>query len=147
VSEGKDVTLLVYGMLFEQALKAKSLLESQGLSVGLANMRSLKPVDEKYLLDVAKSSKTLVTIEDHFQTGGLYSILSEVLLANQTTAHVFPIALKEKWYKPGLLSEVLEYEGFTAEKLAARTLDHLGIAYDKASVLGKSLVMENEFDE
>src|SRR5579872_66831 len=47
VSKGKDVTLLVYGFLFENALKAKVLLEKGGLSVGLVNMRCLKPVDEE----------------------------------------------------------------------------------------------------
>lgn len=147
VSEGKDVTLLVYGMLFEQALKTKEILRSQGLSVGLANMRSLKPVDEDYLLKAATKSSLIVTIEDHFLTGGLYSILAEVLLKNQITAAVLPIALNEKWYKPGLLSEVLEYEGFTGEKMAAKVLDHLNVSYNKSEVLGKSLVEENQFDE
>jgi len=147
VSSGKDVTLLVYGMLFEQALKTKSILESQGLSVGLANLRSLKPVDEKYLLEAASTSGLLVTIEDHFLTGGLYSILSEVFLRNRVTADVLPIALNEKWYKPGLLSEVLEYEGFTGEKMAARVLDHLRVSYNREQVLGKAVVVENEFDE
>lgn len=124
VSEGKDVTILVYGMLFEQTLIAKELLEKKGLSVGLVNMRSLKPVDEALLLKVAKNSKLLVTVEDHFLTGGLYSILAEVFLQNKITAHVFPLALKERWYKPGLLSEVLEYEGFTGEKISRRILQN-----------------------
>src|ERR1700759_3704803 len=46
ISEGKDVTLLVYGFLFENALRTRELLEEKGLSVGLLNMRQLKPVDE-----------------------------------------------------------------------------------------------------
>ncbi len=124
ISEGKDLTILVYGMLLEQAITAKDLLEKKGLSVGLVSMRSLKPVDENVLLKAAKQSKWLITIEDHFQTGGLYSILAEVLLQNKLTANVFPIALKEKWYKPGLLSEVLEYEGFTGKHLTRRILEH-----------------------
>lgn len=122
VSEGRDLTILVYGMLFEQALAAKEMLEKKGLSVGLVNLRSLKPIDESTLLKVAKQCKWLVTVEDHFQTGGLYTILAEVLLHHKLTASVFPIALKEKWYKPGLLSEVLEYEGFTGKHLADRIL-------------------------
>ena len=120
VSTGEDVTILVYGMLFEQALIAKTLLEQDGKSVGLVNLRSLKPIDEEVLLDVAHRSQLVVTLEDHFLTGGLYSILAETLLRHRTTAHVFPIALDEKWYRPGLLSEVLEYEGFTGSQLAGR---------------------------
>ena len=120
ISEGEDVTLLVYGMLFEQAYKAKEILEAEGLKVGLINMRSLKPVDEEAILKVAAESKLLVTIEDHFLTGGLYSIIAEIFLKNQTTADVLPFALNERWFRPGLLSEVLNYEGFTGPQMAAK---------------------------
>jgi len=119
ISEGEDVTLLVYGMLFEQAYKAKEILEAEGLKVGLINMRSLKPVEEA-ILKVATESKLLVTIEDHFLTGGLYSIIAEIFLKNQTTADVLPFALNERWFRPGLLSEVLNYEGFTGPQMAAK---------------------------
>ncbi|MEM6724604.1 MAG: transketolase C-terminal domain-containing protein [Bacteroidota bacterium] len=120
VSEGTDVTILVYGMLFEQCLEAKQLLEAKGLSVGLLNMRSLKPIDEEAILRVAAQSEALVTVEDHFQTGGLYTILSEVCLRNRIAPKVIPLALNEKWFKPGLLSEVLTYEGFTGPQIAER---------------------------
>lgn len=122
VSKGTDVTLLVYGYLFEEARQAAKLLENKGLSVGLVNMRSLKPVDEQAILDAASGSKRLVTIEDHLLTGGLYSIVAETLLRHRQTADVLPLALREKWFKPGRLPEVLEYEGFTPEKIARAIL-------------------------
>jgi transketolase len=100
-------------------------LESKGLSVGLINLRSLKPIDEAAVLDVVKNSQLLVTVEDHFLTGGLYSILAELLLKNQLTANVLPLALNERWYKPGLLSEVLNYEGFTGEKISEKIVKEL----------------------
>ena len=124
ISEGADVTILTYGMLLEETLKAVEILKNKGLSVGLLNMRSLKPVDEQAILKVAATSKLLVTIEDHFLTGGLYSIVAEVFLKNRTTADVLPLALDEKWFKPGLLSEVLKYEGFTGEQIAERILNY-----------------------
>jgi transketolase len=43
-------------------------------------------------------------------------------LKNQKTAKVLPIALKEKWFKPARLNEVLEYEGFTGKQIAERIL-------------------------
>lgn len=144
ISEGKDITLMVYGMMLEETIKTKSILESFGLHVGLANMRSLAPVDEDYILQTSISSKLIVTIEDHFQTGGLYSILAEVFLKKNTMAPVLPIALKT-WYKPGLLSEVLDHEGFTGAKMAAKILDHLNIKHQLSSI--KSVVVENSFDE
>ncbi|HWB28167.1 MAG TPA: transketolase C-terminal domain-containing protein [Chitinophagaceae bacterium] len=120
ISTGRDITLLTYGFLFDNAMQAKQLLEQSGLSVGLINMRSLKPVDEEAIISSALKSELLVTIEDHLLTGGLYSIVAETLLKNRLTAPVFPMALKEKWFKPGLLNEVLEFEGFTPAKIAQK---------------------------
>jgi len=123
ISEGKDVTILTYGLLFEQALIAADILKREGLSVGLVNMRSLKPVDEQAILNAAKSN-LVVTVEDHFLTGGLYSIVAEVLLSHQTTAKVLPFALKEKWFKPSLLPNVLQHEGFTGKQIAEKILGY-----------------------
>ena len=116
--DGKDVAILVYGMLFAQAFKAKELLESKGYSVRLINMRCLKPIDEETILKAVDECKLIVTIEDHFITGGLYTILAEVLLRNRKTANVLPMALMNKWFKPALLNDVLEYEGFTGKQIS-----------------------------
>ena len=118
--DGKDVAIFVYGMLFAQAFKAKEILESKGFSVRLLNLRTLKPVDETEILKAVSECKMIVTIEDHFITGGLYSILAEILLKNQKTANVIPFALMNKWFKPALLNDVLEYEGFTALQIAEK---------------------------
>lgn len=122
LSNGKDITLLVYGFLLEEALIAKDILEKQGKSVGLVNMRSLKPIDEACILSLVDTTSKIVTIEDHFITGGLYSKICEILARNQKTIPLQSISMNEQWFKPGLLSEVLEYEGFTGAKLADRIL-------------------------
>ncbi len=124
VTKGTDVTILVYGMLFEQTLIAADILREAGKSVGLVNMRTLKPVDEQAILEACATSSVVVTVEDHFQTGGLYSIVAEVLLKNRKTANVLPIALNDKWFKPARLPEVLQYEGFTGKQIAERILGH-----------------------
>ncbi|MDB5156066.1 MAG: transketolase [Mucilaginibacter sp.] len=123
ICTGTDVTILTYGLLFEQALIATDLLKKEGLSVGLVNMRSLKPVDEQAILQAAES-KLVVTIEDHFLTGGLYSIIAEVLLEHQKTANVLPFALKDRWFKPALLPDVLQHEGFTGKQIAEHILGY-----------------------
>jgi transketolase len=124
IGEGTDITILVYGLLFENALKARDLLQDQGLSVGLVNIRCLKPVDERALIRYSQTSRMLVTIEDHLLTGGLYSILAETLLKNRMTANTLSLALNERWFTPGLLGEVLANEGFTAEQMAERINSH-----------------------
>jgi len=126
IATGKDLTLLVYGFLFENVLQAKALLEKEGLSVGMINMRSLKPVDKEAILRAVQGSALVVTIEDHLQTGGLYSILAEVLLRRRVMGvEVVPLALEERWFRPGLLGEVLETEGFTAEKIAKKIASYV----------------------
>ena len=144
VAEGTDVTILTYGMLFEQTLVARELLQAQGKSVGLVNLRSLKPVDEAALLHVARRGSLIVTVEDHFVTGGLYSILAEVLLRHQLTARVLPLALEERWYRPGHLSAVLEHEGFTGQHIARRIAEYLG---ESSAGFAASSILENQFAE
>lgn len=128
IGEGKDVAILVYGFLFGQAFNAKQILESKGFSVRLINIRTPKPIDEETILEAVDECKLIVTMEDHFITGGLYSILAEVLLRNRKTANVLPFALMNKWFKPALLNDVLEYEGFTCEKIAERISKLLAIS-------------------
>ena len=123
--EGKDVAILVYGFLFGQAFKAKEILESNDISVRLINIRTPKPIDENAILKAVDECKLIVTIEDHFITGGLYTILAEVLLRNRKTANVLPFAFMNKWFKPGLLNDVLEYEGFTAKQISEKILSEL----------------------
>lgn len=122
-----DVAILVYGMLFAQAWEAKALLEAEGLTVRLVNVRTPKPIDEAAVLAAARESNLLVTLEDHFLTGGLYSIVAETLLRHGQTADVLPIALEEHWFKPALLPDVLRHEGFTSEQIAARILERLPV--------------------
>ena len=124
ISIGDDVTIITYGLLFEQALTAVEILRSEGLSVGLINLRSLKPVDERAIIEATRDSALTVTLEDHFQTGGLYSIVAEVLLKHGLTANVLPLALNDRWFKPALLPAVLQHEGFTGKQIAEKILGY-----------------------
>jgi transketolase len=120
--EGTDVTLLTYGLLVAEAELACDRLKERGISAGLINVRWLAPVDEAALLHAARTSALLITIEDHFKVGGLYSILCELLVRERVTARVAAHALDGRWFKPGTLPRVLDHEGFSAEKLANRVL-------------------------
>ena len=122
IAIGDDINLLVYGFLFSEAMKTKEILEQKGYSVGLINMRSLKPVDEKIILALADSDSLLVSIEDHFITGGLYSIIAEVLLKNSRSARIYPFAMRDRWFTPGLLDDVLQNEGFTGAQMASQII-------------------------
>ncbi|CAN5543460.1 transketolase family protein [soil metagenome] len=122
IPQSNDIAIIVYGFLLKQALEAKTLLEGKGHSVRVINLRTVKPIDEQALLSAAGECKLVVTLEDHFLTGGLYSILAEILLKNMLTVKVLPIALDNKWFRPALLNDVLEYEGFTGPQICDKIL-------------------------
>ena len=119
-AEGRDVTILTYGALFGECVSAAALLRDSGLSVGLVNMRTLKPVDTGVILETARNGGLLVAVEDHFRTGGLYTVIAETLLEHGLSAPVFSLAMDGRWFKPALLPDVLSHEGFTAEVIARR---------------------------
>lgn len=125
VCEGDDVTLLTYGFLLREVIVAREALLRAGLRARVVNVRMPSPIDVGAVLAAARETKVLVTIEDHFRVGGLYSIVAETLLAARTAAHVVPIAL-DGWFRPGLLPDVLRHERFTGAELAERVLAHLG---------------------
>lgn len=118
LSEGDDVAILTYGFLLREAMEARRILEGEGVSVRVLNMRTLKPIDEAAIVRAAEETALVVTLEDHFQTGGLYSIVAEVLLKRQVRGNVLPIALDGQWFTPGLLRDVLQLHGFTGESIA-----------------------------
>mgnify|MGYP001544683781 CR=1 FL=1 len=117
--EGTDIAILTYGFMFGESYKAMQALEEMGISCRLLNLRTVKPIDEQKVLAAVNECTLAVTVEDHFQTGGLYSVLAETLIERGIGGNVLPIALKNRWFKPALLKNVLEYEGFSAQKLVA----------------------------
>ena len=119
---GTDIALLTYGEMFRHAFQAREMLEAQGKSVRLINLRTLKPLDEEAVLNALRNCALTVTIEDHFRTGGLYSIVAELALENRVAAHVEPICLNNKWFKPALMAAVLEYEKLRAVDLVERIM-------------------------
>lgn len=122
---GQRVGLLTYGLLVREAERARVILAARGVPVRLLNLRTLRPIDEQAILAAARRCRMLVTIEDHFQIGGLYSIVAEVLVRHGVSCRLHPISLGERWFTPALLPDVLEHEGFSGPRLAARVAELL----------------------
>lgn len=118
IRDGRDVTLLSYGLLVGKVCLAADLLAARGFSVRVLNMRSLEPVDEDAIVAAATETSVLVTVEDHNLRGGLFTIVAEVLLHRSLGARVFPMALSGIGFVPALLDDVLAYEGFTPHQIA-----------------------------
>lgn len=125
LSDGEDLAILVCGPLFAQAHQAAQLLAAGGRSVRLLNLRTVQPIDEEAIVAAALETRLLVTVEDHFLTGGLYAIVAELLVRNQILAPVLPIALPDCWFRPSLLPDLLAHQGLTGAHIAAAILARL----------------------
>lgn len=124
-----DVTILTYGYLLRECVEATHHLEKQGLRVRLVNMRTLDPVDTSMMVRAANDSHLVVTVEDHFATGGLRTILAETLLDAQATCASFHVNIGDRWFTPARLPEVLDVERLSAKHLSQRILSVLETAH------------------
>jgi len=120
LTEGTDVAILTYGTLVSEAVAAERLLSRKNVSTRVVNLRTLSPIDTAEIEQARRECGLIVTLEDHFVTGGLFSILAEHMLRQGHTARVLPIALESRWFTPALLADVLECEGLNAKAIAAR---------------------------
>jgi 1-deoxy-D-xylulose-5-phosphate synthase len=76
---GKDFGLLAVGRMVGVAQAAHALLKKEGLQGTLANLRFIKPLDEDLILQIAKTAKVLLTLEENVAHGGFGSAVLEVL--------------------------------------------------------------------
>lgn len=115
-----EVELLVHGALLSEALEAARSLRAEGLEVGLLNLRTLAPLDVPAVTDVALRARLVVVVEDHFETGGLTSILAELCLSRRLAPEVLSLSFPSRWFRPALLPDVLSVEGLTGPAIADR---------------------------
>ncbi len=125
IGNGNDVSILTYGTLFSETLKVKEYLENQDINCTIVNFRTLKPIDKDIILELARQSKLLVTIEDHFINSGLYSIVCNYLFEHKFVVDVLPIGLNERWFKPLMLQDILEYEKFDYVSISNQIINKL----------------------
>ena len=76
--DGSDVTIIAMGQLVARALDAAELLEKENISARVINMSTIKPIDERAIIDAARETGGIVTVEEHNIIGGLGSAVAEV---------------------------------------------------------------------
>ncbi|BCS53682.1 1-deoxy-D-xylulose-5-phosphate synthase [Geobacter sp. SVR] len=77
--EGNDCAVLALGTMVYPALEAAGILEQAGLSLTVVNARFVKPLDEALILELARKSSCLVTIEENALQGGFGTAVLELL--------------------------------------------------------------------
>ena len=77
--EPGKVLLVSTGIMTQRALEVSTMLEKMGISCGVLHMHTVKPCDDKMLLDLASEVRIVVTLEEHKRDGGLGTIVLETL--------------------------------------------------------------------
>jgi len=116
LKEGTDVAIMANGLMVSMALEAAEELATEGISVSVVNVASVKPLDEETIVRVAKQTKAVVTAEEHSIIGGLGSAIAEVLGESLPTPMV-RVGLKDTFGESGKPQELLEKYGLTKVNL------------------------------
>jgi transketolase len=83
VRTGDDLTLISTGGMLHNTLKAAEILSTLGLESRVVSMHTVRPLDTYAVLDAAKSTKALFTVEEHSVIGGLGGAVAEVLAESE----------------------------------------------------------------
>lgn len=122
--DGEDVTIVAAGETVVIAKEAAKLLNLSGVSAAVLDMFTIKPLDKDTLLQFAKKTKKVVTIEEHSVIGGLGEACAHALC--EAAVPVKIIGFPDEELIVGKPQELFEYYGLTAEKLKDEVLSFIG---------------------
>ncbi|MCA0757364.1 transketolase family protein [Paenibacillus sp. N4] len=123
--EGTDVTIIAAGETVRVALDAEAALQEAGVSARVINMHTIKPLDEEAIVNAARETGRIITVEEHSVHGGLGAAVAEVVVQN----HPVPVRILGIPDEPaiaGKTSEVFEHYGISADNIKRIALELLG---------------------
>ena len=112
LAEGEDVTIISIGDMTHIAMEAQENLEKEKIKARLLDMPTLKPIDRQAIIDAARQTGAIVTVEDHQIIGGLGSAVAEVLVEN-CPVPMARIALQDTFARSGEYRLLLEKYGMS----------------------------------
>ncbi len=115
--EGKDAVIFASGTMVHESLEACKILKNEGIDVYVVNIHTIKPIDSKLIIDLARKTNCVITAEDHSIIGGLGSAIAEVLIENYPCL-MKRIGLQDKYAESGRPSELYKKYGLDAESIA-----------------------------
>ena len=112
IRNGSDVTVVSFGKILKEALKAADTLSGQGISLEIIDLRTIRPLDMDTIISSVKKTNRLVILEEAWPFG---SIASEIAFQVQDKAFDYLDAPVQKIntadtpapYSPVLLEEWL----------------------------------------
>ena len=118
MEQGGDVALLAVGSMVAEAIEVRDLLEKRGIHAALVNCRSVKPMDEKMLRQLA--NRPIVTMEEHVLTGGFGSVVCAFLSGEGLPAPMLSFGIPDTFVQHGRRDQLLKYLGLTPELMTQR---------------------------
>ncbi len=131
--EGTDVIVLATGTILEHCLSAAEKLDSRGISCGVTNISTLKPLSLN-IVDKIKNYNMAVVVEEHNVVGGLGSAVAEECSALGQNIKLVRIGIPDFVPKTGSYDYLLEQCGMQAEQIAERIESEYRLSGDKKYV-------------
>ena len=114
VREGKDVTIVATGICVDSALGAAEKLAADGVDAEVISICTIKPLDEEIILNSAKKTGKVVTVEEHSVIGGLGSAVCDCLSEKLPTP-VKKIGMQDVFGESGPAAALVAKYGLDAE--------------------------------
>ena len=115
---GGDLTIISSGVFTAKAMKIAGKLQEDGVNSRVVHLPSIKPIDEKSVVEIAEVSKLIVTIEDHSVFGGLGGAIAEILSENRPTL-MKRIGINDTFCESGSNEDLICKYGFAVDEISA----------------------------
>jgi transketolase len=119
LTEGTDVTIVATGHLVWEALEASKALNEKGISAEVINIHTIKPLDDKAILDSVAKTGCIVTAEEHNVLGGLGESVARVLALNKPTPQEF-VGTNDTFGESGTPAQLMEKYGLNSASIIAK---------------------------
>ncbi|PLR31343.1 transketolase [Chimaeribacter coloradensis] len=127
LEEGNDVLIIASGIMTMRALDAAETLRKDNVSVAVLHVPTIKPLDEKTILEqAAKPGRLVLTAENHTQVGGLGEAVAALLMRNKVWADFDTLALPDAFLDAGALPTLHDRYGLSTARMVARIKQRLG---------------------
>lgn len=124
VREGKDVTLIATGSLFDIANRAAEVLEKEGISAEVLNIATIKPLDKELVVESARKTGKVVVMEEGISVGGLGSAVAAVLSLTCPVPMRY-VGMDDCFGQSGDAAVLMEYYGMTVENTVCKVKELL----------------------
>ncbi|MHC4540563.1 MAG: transketolase family protein [Planctomycetota bacterium] len=113
---GTDLTLVCVGMMLERCLKAAEALSWEGIEARVIEMHTIKPLDTRSILEAARQTGAIVTVEEHSIIGGLGAAVAEVVTESYPVP-VRRVGIADRFAETGPYKDLLENYGMSPEDI------------------------------